>query len=113
MSVELRTQLLRLERAANASVELVGGKAHGLGLLFERGFRVPNGFVVPANVGLSGARPDDFEEAIARVVAKRTGVRFAVRSSASAEDSQNASWAGQFETVLEVSPERVWEAVAV
>lgn len=112
MPVELRTRLLELGQAASASVELVGGKAHGLGLLLERGFRVPDGFVVPADVGLSGAPPDDFEEAIARLTARRPGARFAVRSSAAAEDSQSTSWAGQFETVLEVPPERVWEAVA-
>jgi phosphohistidine swiveling domain-containing protein len=111
MPVEVGTQLLALGEAAGASVEVVGGKARGLGDLLEQGFRVPDGFVVPANVGLSGSAPDDFEEAVARVIAQRDGVRFAVRSSASAEDSENASWAGQFETVLEVPPDRTWEAV--
>jgi phosphohistidine swiveling domain-containing protein len=111
MSPEARSELLELKHAGTAAVELVGGKALGLGRLLDFGFRVPSGFVVAAGAGLDGRPPKGLEAAIARVVDGRHGVLFAVRSSASGEDSDHASWAGQFETELSVPPQQVWDAV--
>lgn len=108
MSIEVGNELIELADAGDAPIELVGGKAQGLGRLLDRGFRVPSGFVIPPTVGEA---PANLEETIARVVDGRQGVRFAIRSSASGEDSERASWAGQFETVLSVPPERIWDAV--
>jgi phosphohistidine swiveling domain-containing protein len=76
--------------------EAVGGKAEGLVRLLGYGFDVPSGFVV---VGASvGALPDDLEEHYQRI----GGGKVAVRSSAIGEDSAEASFAGQYETVLNV-----------
>jgi phosphohistidine swiveling domain-containing protein len=111
MSINVGSELLELEHADDASLDLVGGKAQGLGRLLDQGFRVPDGFVVPSTAGLPSQPPENLDEAIARVTAERQGIRFAVRSSASGEDSEHASWAGQFETVLGVPSERVWDAV--
>ena len=78
------------------SVEEVGGKAKGLAKLLAGGFTVPDGFVV------SGATieqlPDDLEDHYARI----GSCRVAVRSSSMAEDSESASFAGQYETILNV-----------
>jgi phosphohistidine swiveling domain-containing protein len=111
MSVDVWSGLIELEHAGDAPLELVGGKAQGLGRLLDYGFRVPDGFVVLSTIGLSGQPPEGLDAAITRVTAGRRRVHFAVRSSASGEDSERASWAGQFETVLGVAPERVWHAV--
>jgi phosphohistidine swiveling domain-containing protein len=76
--------------------EAVGGKAEGLVRLLSYGFDVPSGFVV---VGASlGHLPDDLEEHYRSI----GGGRVAVRSSAIGEDSGEASFAGQYETVLNV-----------
>ncbi len=73
----------------------VGGKAAQLAQLHRLGLRVPEGFViVGAAPGNLPAELDDYS--------MRLGGAVAVRSSALGEDSPEASFAGQFETVLGV-----------
>ncbi len=78
------------------SEERSGGKAEGLAHLVRGGFRVPPGFVV-LNAKL-GEFPEDLDEHYQRI----GGGKVAVRSSAIGEDSSEASFAGQYETVLDV-----------
>jgi pyruvate,water dikinase len=68
-----------------------GAKAANLRWLIARGHRVPAGFVVPAGCDLP-----DLDPWLA------AGTSYAVRSSASVEDSTDHSFAGQFHTVLGV-----------
>ncbi len=76
--------------------EPVGGKAEGLAQLLLYGFDVPAAFVI---VGATAdALPDDLEARYESIGAGRV----AVRSSAIGEDSSDASFAGQYETVLNV-----------
>lgn len=78
------------------SSEAVGGKAEGLARLLRYGFDVPAGFVV---IGATmGNLPSDLDEHYRRIGAGKV----AVRSSAIGEDSGDASFAGQYETVLNV-----------
>ncbi len=97
----MSAKLIPLQEAARFSREVVGGKAHGLGTLLERGFSVPTGWVLPVDAvrELAAAEevPREIDEAIA------TGRRFAFRSSAVAEDGEDASFAGQFLSVLGVA----------
>jgi pyruvate,water dikinase len=76
--------------------EPVGGKAEGLARLLGYGFEVPPGFVIVD--ATESALPDDIEAHYARI----GGGKVAVRSSAAGEDSAAASYAGQYETVLDV-----------
>ena len=76
--------------------EPVGGKAEGLTRLVRHGFDVPAAFVI---IGAAAhALPDDLEAQYERI----GGGKVAVRSSAIGEDSSDASFAGQYETVLNV-----------
>jgi pyruvate, water dikinase len=95
-------------------VGAVGGKAVGLGSLARAGQRVPDSFVVTAHAYREylGSRarqlPGPVRVAIADAYAAlgaRHGaeVTVAVRSSATVEDSAEASWAGQFQTYLGVA----------
>ncbi len=68
-----------------------GGKAVGLRWLIEHGYDVPSGVVV------SGPDSDGLAEWVT------PAQRYAVRSSASVEDSPAHSFAGQFATVLDVA----------
>lgn len=85
---------------------LAGTKGSALAMLSRAGYRVPEGFIIlPA--AFSG---DELEaEAWTGVQAHLDGLRrsnprasFAVRSSSRVEDTARASFAGQFETVLDV-----------
>ncbi|MER7457757.1 PEP/pyruvate-binding domain-containing protein [Micromonospora sp. NPDC126480] len=79
-------------------VDLVGGKATGLGELIRLGERVPPGFCVTTTH--SDALPAD---AIVDAYHRLGGGAVAVRSSATAEDLPHASFAGQQDTVLDVT----------
>jgi pyruvate,water dikinase len=67
---------------------------------------VPDGFVIPASAFANGhLKPEAWAEVQAHLARMRTrshDVAFAVRSSAMSEDSAQASFAGKFETVLNV-----------
>ena len=89
---------LRGEAARDASI--AGGKGSALAELLAAGFPVPDGFIVTADEGASRELA-----AHLRDVTERAGsrVRFAVRSSGRSEDSAESSFAGQFDTILNVS----------
>ncbi|MCO1598915.1 PEP-utilizing enzyme [Micromonospora sp. RHAY321] len=92
--------VIALSEATADMVDLVGGKAAGLGELIRRGERVPEGFCVTAEAHRLGVIPQ------AEIVAayERLGAGpVAVRSSATAEDLPDASFAGQQDTVLNVT----------
>jgi pyruvate,water dikinase len=100
----------------------VGGKAVGLGHLIRAGHRVPLSFVVTSSgyrrfaSAVSGGFPTDLREEIEAAYATLSGsgtVPVAVRSSATVEDSTEASCAGQFRTFLGATgTDEVLEGVA-
>jgi pyruvate,water dikinase len=94
-----------------------GGKGGTLARIYQAGFPVPDGFVVlPAafdgdKLTVEGWR--QVQEQLTHLGKNRNG-RFslAVRSSALSEDSAQASFAGEFETVLDVhTREMILEAI--
>src|SRR4051794_2053422 len=88
----------------------VGGKAHSLALLSRAGFPVPPGFCITsaAQRRLNG-QPPQADATLCRHILdayhQLGGGLVAVRSSATAEDGRDASFAGQQETVLGVQGE--------
>ena len=98
--------ILRLEPALAADIAEIGGKALGLVRLLRAGLTVPEAWVIPAEVSLN----DDLQQRCAhelerwwtQVHAEYPDARWAVRSSAVAEDLDGASFAGVYETVLGV-----------
>ncbi|MEU3018416.1 PEP/pyruvate-binding domain-containing protein [Nocardiopsis sp. NPDC007018] len=79
--------------------DLVGGKAANLGEMVAAGERVPPGFCVTTAAHASGTVP---AEPITRAYEALGAGRVAVRSSATAEDLPEASFAGQQDTYLDV-----------
>jgi phosphohistidine swiveling domain-containing protein len=78
---------------------LVGGKALGLGRMIRLGVRVPDGFCVTTRIHSLGEIPKD---AVLDAYHRLGRGRVAVRSSATAEDLADASFAGQLDTFLNV-----------
>lgn len=92
----------------------VGGKGASLGEMTRVGIKVPPGFVVTAQTHqkfINDQLPVDVEEEILKAFDLLDTKRIAVRSSAIAEDSPQASWAGQLETYLNVSKEDLIEKI--
>ena len=83
-----------------------GGKGGTLAKLIKAGYPVPDGFVVmPGAFEDDHLKPGAWADILKNLETLRTQngeTAFAVRSSALAEDSAYASFAGEFETVLDV-----------
>jgi len=127
-------QVVWFEDPACCDVAISGGKGASLASMIQQELPVPGGFAIPADllekcVNVEKlrefARAQDHEAAVKLVedtvevpqavldaYAKLGGGKVAVRSSASAEDSEAASYAGQQETYLNVEgPSAVRKAV--
>src|SRR6185503_21349553 len=75
-----------------------GAKAANLAILRRAGLPVPDGFVLVAGDG----RLDAAREQALRAASARLGGAVAVRSSSSLEDGREASFAGQYRSILDV-----------
>lgn len=88
--------LVSLDAAEALDTTLVGSKAANLAKAVRAGFAVPAGVVVTTTQG-------DVSAGVADEILNRLGhVPLAVRSSASAEDLPDSSYAGQYESYLDV-----------
>lgn len=96
---------------------LAGGKGAVLGQLYQAGYPIPDGFVITARAFGENGRlsPNTWQQVCSHLAQLRQAdpaASFAVRSSALSEDSAQASFAGEFETVLDVrSDEGVMQAI--
>jgi pyruvate,water dikinase len=96
--------------ATNLRTSELGVKAANLARLASARFPVPPGFVV------TPAAEEHLEEMSAQILEAAAGLgvereRFAVRSSGTAEDLEGASFAGQYETLLDVRVDELPAAV--
>jgi phosphoenolpyruvate synthase/pyruvate phosphate dikinase len=120
---------LALDAVGLVDAGRVGRKAATLGELKRAGFPVPEGVVLTTEAlvrtltaaGLDAdAKPEQVQavelppevaEAVAAAAERLGGGRLAVRSSGVDEDLAGASYAGQYESVLDVPGDRLAEAV--
>jgi phosphohistidine swiveling domain-containing protein len=93
-----------------------GGKGGSLAKLVQAGFPVPDGFVIlPAafeGEALTAEAWTEVRAQLDRLRERDPEIAFAVRSSAMSEDSSQASFAGEFETLLNVrGDDEMWAAI--
>jgi phosphoenolpyruvate synthase/pyruvate phosphate dikinase len=91
-------------------IDQVGGKAASLGEMLKAKINVPPGFVITTNAFQSGMT-ESIKAEILTAFDELGCDQVAVRSSAVAEDSMSASWAGQLESYLGVTREKVIASV--
>jgi rifampicin phosphotransferase len=104
ISTPAHNRVLTLDDAHDPST--CGNKAAALGALRRAGHHVPDGVIVPAGVAFTSAEAMKVRDHLGQGP-------WAVRSSSVAEDLVDASFAGQYETVLDVTTlEGLVDAVA-
>ncbi len=112
--------ILELTNVSRKEIELVGAKAANLGELARVGFLVPEGFILtvtgfntfldanhlngnsPPETVMAAPLPEKVRNALLGAASKLNPAPLVVRSSGVAEDLIGASFAGQYETVLDV-----------
>jgi phosphohistidine swiveling domain-containing protein len=105
--MDTRPVIFTLPQAGIADRTAVGGKAGILGELVGVGLPVPPGLVVTAEA----LDVDGWEDDLAAAARGLGAERFAVRSSGAAEDLPDASYAGLYETYLNITVEALALAV--
>lgn len=97
------------EKISKDDTSLVGGKGASLGELVRAAIPVPPGFVITteATHDKMFTIVNNLSQEILTAFDALKATRVAVRSSAVAEDSSSASWAGQLETYLNVNRENL------
>jgi len=93
------TKIYNVQSIPEALLPEVGGKARGLNKLIHFGFTVPDAFIV------TDIDEEDTFEAVADYYRQLQWDAVSVRSSASVEDGNDFSTAGQFSTFLDVKGE--------
>lgn len=105
--------LVSLDDPACEAPALAGNKAATLAVLRRAGFKVPPGVVI--SVDALGKVSDELTPAVRGALTSVSELPgpapWAVRSSSTAEDGAQASFAGQFETVLNVDADGLADAV--
>ncbi|MDR1766849.1 MAG: hypothetical protein LBR32_00165 [Propionibacteriaceae bacterium] len=105
--------LYRFAKLPAAEFAAAGGKGASLARMAQAGLPVPPGIVVLGSAFDGDRLTDEATARLATAVAKLTskGELLAVRSSALAEDSASASFAGAYESVLDVAAADVVAAI--
>ena len=98
--------VMRFAELGRGDIAVAGGKGANLGELTRAGLPVPPGFVLTTaayrDVGVGAPIPEDMAREITGAWVALGEVPVAVRSSATAEDLEGASFAGQQDTYLNV-----------
>src|SRR5258708_3433718 len=107
--------IIDLRIPEHIDIEDVGGKAYNLHKLVRLGIPVPAAIVIPASVHRQFNQSDEFTHLLKETLMDHElfshGSNFAVRSSGVGEDGEANSYAGIFESYLDIPADQVFEAV--
>jgi len=95
----------------NESFDFVGGKGSSLCKMYNAGLSIPNGFVILSTAFENNKLKAEARSNIEKCLEALPDSTFAVRSSAISEDSEKTSFAGEFESVLNVKRADVFSAI--
>ncbi len=103
-----------LKEITKKDTAIAGGKGASLGEMINAGISVPPGFVILAGAFdrfYGSVFPENLAKEILAEFKKLKTKYVAVRSSATAEDSSNAAWAGQLESYLNTTEKNLIKSV--
>ncbi|OGY56985.1 MAG: hypothetical protein A2119_01210 [Candidatus Colwellbacteria bacterium GWA2_46_10] len=106
--------ILSLQDPLARDPSVTGGKGATLAELIRGLFSVPSGFVFTIEAHKTFSKqgiPREIQQEVLQKFDDLNVDKVAVRSSASVEDQKGASWAGQFETYLNTSRDRLIERI--
>lgn len=104
--------IFKLSEIPEIDNEHFGGKAVSLAKMSRENLSVPSGFAISSNAFVNGKLGSKASEELDLLVKKLPAkYRYAVRSSAVGEDGAENSFAGAYETILDLSSEKIREAV--
>lgn len=109
-----KISILNYHEAYEAGEKNIGGKAFSIAKLFINNVKVPKGVVLPYQDWEYLKKNNDIDaidNMLTQIVKKVECNRYVVRSSAIGEDSEKCSWAGCFESVLNIKKEELKEAI--
>lgn len=97
---------------AASDVANFGGKASNLATLLTNGIAVPDGLAIGIQAfGQDGHITAESSKHVQEWLKNQKSGHYAVRSSALNEDGVEQSWAGQFDTFLDVPPQQVIDKI--
>lgn len=102
-------KIIWLKDIKKKDVNLVGGKAANLGELYNNGFNVPNAFSISTKLYQDYCKNGELSKDTKNDILsgfKKLGKNVSVRSSATAEDLESASFAGQYSSFLNIDSEK-------
>ena len=102
--METKTLYLNMAEILNQGMSASGAKAYKLAHVGKQGFRIPSGIVIPCKV-VTSISNDELAKEIFVCLKSMSPGPWAVRSSGIAEDGSENSFAGQFESILNVRDE--------
>lgn len=105
---------LKYNEAYKRGVNEIGGKAYSIARLSEYNVDVPKGVVLPKQIWYYYEKTGDKEilkNIIKEVANYINAKKYVVRSSAIGEDSSDFSWAGCFESILDVKEPQLEDAI--
>ncbi len=100
-------KIYKLGNVPESIYPFIGGKARGLDELIKKGFNVPKGFLITD----INSKEDINKDLIYQIYDEEKFSKVSVRSSASNEDGEKTSNAGQFETYLFVDKTNLIESI--
>ena len=105
---------LKYNEAYRCGVNEIGGKAYSIARLSEYNINVPKGVILPKQVWHYYEKTESKEilkDIIKEVSNYINTKKYVVRSSAIGEDSSDFSWAGCFESILDVEEPQLEDAI--
>ena len=109
-----KNYVLKLQHITRKDIALVGGKAASLGEMLQNNLPIPDGFVLTTKAYKEFHDKQISEESKNEIFTAFRSLhtdRVAVRSSAIAEDSFTASWAGQLNSYLNIEKKELIHAI--